>query len=109
MSSTRAPGSGCRGGHEDARNPTLHPRWGQVPSASAAVIGGLGITAIIVVCAIVFPPGVALVLAGLVALGLLASAAIQALLGHRGACWAQRTVRWWLGPIGTLADPLDIG
>lgn len=104
-----SPYPGCRAGHDQPRSPASHPRWGQVPSASAAVIGGLGVTAVIIVCAIFFPPAIAIVLVGLAVVGLLASALAQTLLGHRGACWAQRTVRWWLGPIGTLADPLDIG
>lgn len=45
----------------------------------------------------------------LVVLGLVVSAAIQAALGHRGRCWAQRTIRWWLGPAGALVDPFDAG
>ena len=46
---------------------------------------------------------------GLLLLGLLVSAVIQLLLGHRGWCWLWRTLRWWLGPIGTLVDPLEMG
>jgi len=98
----------CRGGHVEG-HPAHHPRWGQVPSASSAVIGGLGVAAILTVLWLWFPRAIFWGVLALVGLGLLASAAAQAFLGHRGACWGQRTVRWWLGPLGALADPLDVG
>ncbi len=65
--------------------------------------------AILTVLWLWFPRGIFWGVLALVGLGLLASAAAQAFLGHRGACWGQRTVRWWLGPVGALADPLDVG
>lgn len=63
---------------------------------------GLGLEAWLWPAAV--PWTVALLLAGL-----LLSALVQLLLGHRGACWLRRSVRWWLGPIGTLIDPIEMG
>jgi hypothetical protein len=97
----------CRGGHVSG-HPAHHPRWGQVPSASSAVIGLIVAGAVLTVCWI-WLPGLVLPLVLLLVAGLAASAAAQAFLGHRGACWGQRTIRWWLGPVGTLLDPFDLG
>lgn len=106
---TTAPDiSRCRGGHNPG-HPEQHPRWGQVPSASSVVIGGLGLAAVLVVIWIWFPHGLFWGLLALVGAGLVVSGAAQAFLGHRGPCWTQRTLRWWLGPVGTLVDPLDLG
>ncbi len=107
MASTAPDTSRCRGGHIPG-HPAQHPRWGQVPSASSVVIGMVGFAVILAICWI-WLPGLFWPLIALLVVGLIVSAAVQALLGHRGACWAQRTVRWWLGPVGTLIDPLGIG
>jgi small-conductance mechanosensitive channel len=37
------------------------------------------------------------------------SAIVQLALGHRGKCWLWRTLRWWIGPVGTLVDPIEMG
>ncbi|MEK9663959.1 MAG: hypothetical protein VW082_04990 [Candidatus Nanopelagicales bacterium] len=79
-----------------------------MPSASSAVIGLIVTGAVLTVCWI-WLPGLVLPLVLLLVAGLAASAAAQAFLGHRGACWGQRTIRWWLGPVGTLLDPFDLG
>lgn len=107
MTTAPAP-TRCRGGHIPG-HPAHHPRWGQVPSASSVVIGGVGLAAVLGVIWLWFPLALFWALLIVIVLGLVASAAAQAFLGHRGTCWAQRTVRWWLGPVGTLADPLDVG
>lgn len=75
---------------------------------SAVVIGVLLAAAILTVCRL-WLPGFFWPLVALLIVGLVVSAGTQAFLGHRGACWAQRTVRWWLGPLGALLDPLDLG
>lgn len=41
--------------------------------------------------------------------GLAISALAQFALGHRGLCWLRRTLRWWLGPVGSLLDPFGLG
>lgn len=106
--STAPDTSRCRGGHIPG-HPAQHPRWGQVSSASAVVIGALGLALVLIALWLWFPLGIFWGLLGLLALGLVASACAQAFLGHRGACWTQRTIRWWLGPVGALVDPLDVG
>ena len=80
-----------------------------MPSASATVIGALGIGAVLVIVWLWLPRGLFWGLVGLVVVGFAFSAVAAALLGHRGVCWAQRTVRWWLGPVGALMDPIDVG
>ncbi|MFZ9988501.1 MAG: hypothetical protein ACO3ID_07660 [Candidatus Nanopelagicales bacterium] len=98
----------CRQGHH-VGHPTEHPRWGNVPSASATVIGALGSLAVLALAWLWLPRGFFWALVGLAIAGLAVSALAQVALGHRGMCWAQRTIRWWLGPLGTLVDPLDVG
>lgn len=102
-------GTGCRDGHGPPHNPALHPRWGQVPSLSNALIGA-GVLAVLLVLAWwLLPDTAAVVVTALALLGLVVSAAIQAALGHRGRCWRARSWRWWLGPLGALLDPFDTG
>ncbi|MEZ5115501.1 MAG: hypothetical protein R2737_04455 [Candidatus Nanopelagicales bacterium] len=104
-----AGGTGCRHGHAPTRSPVIHPRLGMVPSLSNAIVGLVVLVLAVGVTAWLLPPVVAAVLLVLAALALAFSAAVQLALGHRGRCWAERTVRWWLGPIGTLLDPFDVG
>jgi len=89
--------------------PDDHPRWGYVPSASAVVIGILGLAGVMAVIWIWFPRGLFWGLVALVIVGLCVSAVVQAALGHRGMCWLQRTIRWWMGPVGAMVDPFDLG
>ena len=104
-----AGGTGCRHGHAPSRNPTLHPRLGMVPSASNAVLGAVVVGVVLALAWWWFPGGWALALTALAALGLAVSAVAQLAMGHRGRCWAERTVRWWLGPAGAMVDPFDVG
>jgi|GEM_PF-6589487 hypothetical protein len=75
---------------------------------SATIIGFAVAGVLLAVCGI-WLPGLFWAAVLLLVAGLLASAAVQASLGHRGTCWAQRTIRWWLGPVGTLIDPFGLG
>ena len=105
---TPSPSLGCRGGHDQPRNPTHHPVWGLVPSRTSVVVG-----VIVILVVLLLENWLVdwLLLPTLLALGaaLLVSLVIQYSRGHRGSCLAVRTVRWWLGPIGSLFDPIDMG
>ncbi len=100
---------GCAVDHSAERNPTHHPRWGLVPALSSTVIGGAVLVIAIGVSITWLPTMVTSTLLIVMILALALSAACQAILGHRGRCWATRTVRWWLGPLGSLLDPFDAG
>ena len=100
------PGDGCVGGHDQHRNPTHHPRWGLVPAKSSVVFG------IILIAAVAgllwwLAPWLLPFLAAALILALGISLGVQLWLGHRGRCLRIRTVRWWLGPIGSLIDPME--
>ena len=100
---------GCTFDHASDRNPTHHPRWGLVPALSSTVIGALAAAALLVVSALWLPVVVTVLLLTVLGAGLLVSATAQAFLGHRGRCWAERSIRWWLGPVGSVVDPFDVG
>lgn len=107
---TEAPGErhDCPGDHGEARNPTLHPRLGMVPAMSSVIIGAVALGLVIGASSVWFSAALPY-LFGLILLGLLASFAVQLALGHRGRCLVNRTLRWWLGPIGSLIDPIEMG
>lgn len=99
---------GCHAGHDQPHNPTWHPTLGSVPALTSVVFATILVTIVLGVEVWLLPSFVPWTL-GLLALGLLVSAIVQFLLGHRGTCWLWRTLRWWLGPIGTLVDPIEMG
>ncbi|MEI2717096.1 MAG: hypothetical protein V9E98_08890 [Candidatus Nanopelagicales bacterium] len=99
---------GCRAGHDQPNNPTWHPTLGMVPALTSVVFAAILVGVILAVELWLLPALIPWTL-GLLAIGLLVSAIIQFLLGHRGWCWLWRSLRWWLGPIGTLVDPIEMG
>jgi hypothetical protein len=101
-------GTGCRAGHEHSRNPTFHPTLGLVPAASSVVIGALLLLAVLLLERWLLP-GLIVWTVGVAAVGLVVSAVVQLALGHRGTCFLRRTLRWWLGPIGSMIDPIEMG
>lgn len=98
----------CRSGHDQPHNPTWHPTLGLVPALTSVVFAVLLIAGLLLLEVWLLPALVPWTL-GLVAAGLVVSGIVQALLGHRGRCWLYRTLRWWLGPVGTLVDPIEAG
>ena len=98
----------CRAGHDQPNNPTWHPTLGLVPALTSVGFGVFVVVLVLALEAWLLPSliGWTILLLGL---ALLLSAAVQLVLGHRGSCWAWRTLRWWIGPIGTLVDPLEMG
>lgn len=101
-------GKRCRGGHDQPRNPAFHATLGLVPALSSVILGIVVVIALLGLAAWLLPSAVGWLLA-LLGIGLLFSAATQFWLGHRGACLVWRTLRWWLGPIGSLVDPIEMG
>lgn len=79
-----------------------------MPSLTSVIFSIILIGVVFAVEAWLLPAAIPWTLA-LLAAALLMSALIQAWLGHRGWCWLWRTLRWWLGPIGELVDPVDAG
>ncbi len=100
---------GCVVDHAADRNPTHHPSWGLVPALTSTLLGGVIVLVLIIASVLWLPVLATIVLLITVALALAVSGLAQCLLGHRGRCWMQRTVRWWLGPLGSLIDPFDAG
>lgn len=98
----------CTSGHDQPRNPTWHRTLGLVPAMSSVIFGGI-VLLLLLALEIWLLPGLVPWTVAAIAAGLAFSATAQFALGHRGACWAQRTLRWWLGPIGSLLDPLGMG
>lgn len=98
----------CRAGHDQPDNPTWHPSLGLVPALTSVIFAVVLLLVVLGLEWWLLPALIGWTL-GLLLLGLLVSAVIQLLLGHRGWCWMWRTLRWWLGPIGTLVDPLEMG
>ena len=98
----------CRGGHDQPRNPTWHPTLGLVPALSSVVVAVIVIVGVIALEASLWSQAIPWTIA-LLAVGLMFSATTQLLLGHRGMCFVWRTLRWWLGPIGSLLDPIEMG
>lgn len=103
------PGTGCRPGSHDTRpSPDVNPELGRVPAKSSCWFGAVVLVVLLALLDWLLPdtarPWIALVLV----LWFLVVLVVQLGLGHRGRCLARRTVRWYLGPIGALADPLDI-
>jgi hypothetical protein len=80
-----------------------------VPSLSNAILGAAMMIAVLVVAWIFLPAGWTAALGVLALAGLAVSGAVQAALGHRRRCWVERTLRWWLGPLGAFLDPVDLG
>lgn len=95
-------------GHDQPHNPTWHPSLGLVPALSSVVLGALLIGALLWLEAWLLPPAVPWTI-GLIVAGLVVSSVTQLLLGHRGTCWLWRSLRWWLGPVGNLVDPVEMG
>jgi hypothetical protein len=102
------PRRSCRGGHEQQRNPTFHPTLGLVPPLTSVVIGGLVAVALLLLERWLVPVLLPWTIAVL-AVDLLVTAIVQLVLGHRGWCFLWRSLRWWLGPIGSLIDPIEMG
>ena len=100
--------AGCNHGHDQPRNPTIHPTLGMVPAVTSVVFGGLVVAAILLIELWLIPSLLVWTLAVL-GLGLVFSAIVQLVLGHRGMCWFYRTLRWWLGPVGSFIDPFEMG
>jgi hypothetical protein len=98
----------CRAGHDQPRNPTWNPELGLVPALSSVIVGGILVALAMAAAWWLFPPALPWLI-GLVVVGLIFSAAAQLLSGHRGTCLLRRTLRWWLGPIGSLVDPIEMG
>lgn len=98
----------CTAGHDQPHNPTWHPTLGLVP-ALTSVIFALVLVVVILALEAWIAPVLLSWTVGLLLIALVASALVQALLGHRGMCWLWRTLRWWLGPIGALVDPVEMG
>lgn len=98
----------CRGGHDQPRNPTWHPTLGLVPALSSVVVGVVVMVGVFWLEAWLLPQALPWTV-GLLAAGLLFSGVSQLLLGHRGLCFVWRTLRWWIGPIGSLLDPIEMG
>jgi hypothetical protein len=98
----------CKHGHDQPRNPTIHPTLGMVPAVTSVVFGGIVIVIILLIELWLLPSFLVWTLAILV-LGLIFSALVQLVTGHRGKCWFYRTLRWWLGPVGSFIDPFEIG
>ncbi len=99
---------GCTAGHDQPHNPTWHPRLGLVPSLTNVIFAVILIVVVIGLEAWLIPAAIPWTV-GLLALALAVSALVQFLLGHRGTCWLWRTLRWWLGPVGAVIDPVDAG
>lgn len=98
----------CRAGHDQPHNPTWHPTLGLVPALSSVIVALILIGIVLAVEWWLLPALIGWTV-GLLLVGLLVSAVAQLLMGHRGWCWLWRTLRWWLGPIGTLVDPIEMG
>ena len=103
-----AGGTGCRHGHRATRSPAVDPVLGFVPSRSNAWFGAAVYLALLGLAWWLLPGYWWWLLVALL-LGLIASAAVQWLIGHRGRCWARRSWRWCLGILGALVDPVDQG
>lgn len=101
-------GHGCTAGHDQPHNPTWHPTLGLVPSLTNVIFAVVLIGIVLGLEAWLLPALIPWTL-GLLVVALAVSALVQALLGHRGSCWLWRTLRWWLGPVGALVDPVDAG
>lgn len=98
----------CLSGHSQPNNPTWHPALGLVPAMSSVIFGGIILLTVLAIEAWLVPDWIVWTVAVALA-GLAVSALAQFMLGHRGWCWLRRTLRWWLGPIGTLMDPFEMG
>lgn len=98
----------CRAGHDQPNNPTWHETLGLVPALTSVIIGALLVAILYALEWWLLPALIswttALLLAALVVSGI-----VQLLLGHRSWCLVWRTLRWWLGSIGTLIDPIEMG
>ena len=103
-----APGRRCTAGHDQPHNPTWHPTLGLVPALTSVIFAIILVGIVVAVEAWLVPALIPWTLA-LLAIGLVVSGIVQFVLGHRGACWLWRTLRWWLGPIGSLIDPIEMG
>lgn len=103
-----APPRRCVAGHDQPRNPTWHPTLGLVPALTSVIFAILLIIVVMALEAWLLPALIPWTVALLI-LALATSGLVQALLGHRGKCWLWRTLRWWLGPIGALVDPVEAG
>jgi len=100
--------SHCTAGHDQPRNPTHHPTLGLVPAASSVVFGGGLFVGLLLLEAWLLPGIIVWTLVVIVA-ALVVSTITQLMLGHRGWCWLWRSLRWWLGPVGSLIDPIEAG
>lgn len=98
----------CRAGHDQPDNPTWHATLGLVPALTSVILGALLLAGVLGLEAWLWPAALPATLA-LIVFGLVVSAVAQLLLGHRGTCWLWRTLRWWLGPVGNLIDPVEAG
>lgn len=79
-----------------------------VPAMSSVIFGVVFVGLVAALLWWLLPWALSFLAAALV-LGLGLSFGIQLWLGHRGACLRTRTLRWWLGPLGSIIDPLDLG
>jgi hypothetical protein len=104
----RVPGASCKSGHDQPDNPTWHPTLGLVPAMTSVVFGAMLLVAIFALEIWLLPVLIGWTVA-LLAFGLFLSGIAQFALGHRSSCWLWRTLRWWIGPIGTLVDPIEMG
>ncbi|MCH9815534.1 MAG: hypothetical protein K0U64_03635 [Actinomycetia bacterium] len=101
-------GARCKHGHDQPRNPTIHPTLGMVPAVTSVIFGGIVVVVILLIELWLIPALLVWTLA-ILGLGLAFSAIVQLVLGHRGKCWFYRTLRWWLGPVGSFIDPFEMG
>lgn len=99
---------GCTAGHDQPHNPTWHPTLGLVPSLTNVIFAVILIVVVFALEVWLLPAALPWTIALLI-MALIVSGLVQALLGHRGTCWLWRTLRWWLGPVGALVDPVDAG
>lgn len=79
-----------------------------MPALTSVVVGVIVVLGVFWLEGWLLPQAVPWTIA-LLAVGLAFSATTQLLLGHRGMCFVWRTLRWWLGPIGSLLDPIEMG
>lgn len=75
---------------------------------SSVIFGGIILLIVLTLEAFLLPGLVVWTAAAIVA-GLVLAALAQFARGHRGWCWLWRTLRWWLGPVGSLLDPFEMG
>ena len=75
---------------------------------SSVIFGGIALVIILALEAWLIPGLVPWTLLA-ISVGLALSALAQFALGHRGMCWLKRSLRWWLGPVGSLLDPIEMG